>query len=705
MSTCPSCGREVGSSATCPHCGANLKQRLRIRTFGLLAIIVAVLGLAVLIFFATRSPAPQIKIGQIDPNANYAYVQIDGVVSRGSNYSPASQSLTFWVRDDTGEIMAAAFRDQAQGLITTDRVPAPGDKISVQGALRVRDQVPSLTVESADTVQLTRATLDAPVRAIGTITLTDDLHGVTVRGSVRDIREPFDGLRLITLRDATGAIDVAIPADLESIVGATPPITIGDSISVVGTVTRFEDTPQIAVLHGADITPLSEAVALAKFIPLNEVTTALNGQWVRVQSVVATVTLGDKNTRLILRKGNDELIVLIWPDVWARLPQADLQPGAEITVQGAVNVFRDEVEVIPEIPADLDIVARPSVATVVAKPIGSITPDDVKALVATQGTVEDAKSFSLGTRYTMSDPSGTIVLLIWNDAIAPERQQALLSIGVTISVTGKIDEFNGQLEIAPRSAQDINVLAASATATPVPASTIAPTATVMPTATAGLAATLAPSATPAATRTPQAASTPAVSANAAPIGALTQEHVGQTFTVRAKVIDTSSFSAGFKFILDDGTGKIALTLFNDDYKFVPNRAGLNLGADVQVTARIAEYQGALELQPGAGRDVQILAPGSSASVPVTPINQLTKPGERVAIEGTLTDMKGFSAGQNLFVDDGTGNLRVTLFNNVLAYVPKANQLAPGVKVRVYGKTDFFGRMQLVPQLGYDVTIP
>ena len=110
------------------------------------------------------------------------------------------------------------------------------------------------------------------------------------------------------------------------------------------------------------------------------------------------------------------------------------------------------------------------------------------------------------------------------------------------------------------------------------------------------------------------------------ISSITKDSVGQTVTVRGKVVDTSSFSAGFKFVLDDGTGRVQLTLFDSNYKFVPNRAGLNLGADVQVTAEVAEFQGVQELQPKAGRDVQILTPGSSASMPVTTINQLGKPG-------------------------------------------------------------------------------
>jgi DNA/RNA endonuclease YhcR with UshA esterase domain len=87
---------------------------------------------------------------------------------------------------------------------------------------------------------------------------------------------------------------------------------------------------------------------------------------------------------------------------------------------------------------------------------------------------------------------------------------------------------------------------------------------------------------------------------------------------------------------------------------------------------------------------------------VTKINQLGKPGELVAIEGTITDVRGFSSGSNVFVDDGTGNVRVTLFSNVLAYVP-SDRLVPGAAVRVYGKLGAFGgALQLVPALGYDV---
>jgi DNA/RNA endonuclease YhcR with UshA esterase domain len=710
MSTCPSCGRDAGANEVCPHCGADLQRRLKIRTFGILAIVVAVVGVALLLFFATRLPVPTVKIGDITSTSNYAYVQINGVVSRGPNYNPGAQSITFWVRDDSGEIMVSAFRDQTQGLMTTDRVPAPGDTIALQGTLRVRDDTPSLTIDSADSVKLTRATAQAAERPIGSITPADDLHGVVVNGMIRQIKEPYPGLKLITLRDATGAIDLALPTDFEAAFGATPPITIGQSVKVIGTVTKFEDTPQITVRRGADITPLLENVALAQPMPLRNITEADNGKWVRTQGVIALVTPGDQNTKLTLTDQSQRLTVLIWPDVWAALPQVDLQPGAQLNVQGAVNVFRGDLEIVPELVSDLEVMARPAVIAAQPKSIGAIMPNDVKALIVTQGTIEKAADFSKGTRYTLSDPSGSIVLLVWDTAIDPQQRKELLAVGATLSVTGTIDEYNGQLEIAPRGKEDVVVITtptvvAEVTPTPTETPTLGATATLEPTATiTEVTPTFAPTKTPAATKTPTPTKEPVVSGNVVPMSSITTDSVGQTVTVRGKVVDTASFSAGFKFVLDDGTGKVNLTLFSDNYKFVPQRAGLNYGADVQVTAEVADFKGVQELQPKSGREVQIITPGSSAGIPVTPINKLGKPGLLVAIEGKITDVKGFSAGTNLYVDDGTGNVRVTLFSNVQSFIPNADKLTPGATIRVVGKTDFFGGVQVVPQLGYDVTI-
>jgi DNA/RNA endonuclease YhcR with UshA esterase domain len=427
---------------------------------------------------------------------------------------------------------------------------------------------------------------------------------------------------LITLRDATGAIDLALPAELEPIRGALPPLEVGQSIEVSGAVTLFDAVPQLSLRRSADIQPLSERVAFAKYTPLSDLGEANTGHWVRVESAVEEVSPFSAGVKLTLSNGQQRVTVLFWQDVWDALSKAaDIQPGTTLSVQGEVSVFRGQLEITPEIPQDVTIL---EVAALAPTPLP--TPEPAATSVAAATTAASAAAAS-----TVPAPTPTVLVIV------------------------------------------------PATATATPQVTVASDST-----------------TP--TKTPKP------SAQAASISALTAANVGQIFSVRGKIVETSSFSAGFKFLLDDGTGRMSLTLFSDNYKFVPNRSGLNLGAEVLVEAEVSQFNGVLELQPHSGRDVTIITPGSSASVPLTTINQLLKPGQFVAIEGKITEVKPFSSGLNVSVDDGTGNVRVTLFNNVLAYVPNRDGLVAGVNVRVVGKTDFFGRMQVVPALGYDVTI-
>ena len=619
MSSCPSCGRDPGSNDLCPHCGADLKRRLQIRTFGLAAIAIAVLGLIGLGVFATHTPIPAIKIADVQSTFNFAYVQIDGIVSREPGYNPTAQSLTFWVRDDTGELLVSSFRAATQALIAADRVPAPGDTVSLQGTLRVRDTTPSLTIDALEALLLTRAATNAPPRDIGSITGDDALHVVTVRGVVRAIKSPFDGLQLITLRDATGAIDLALSTELEPIRGALPPIAIGQSIEALGTVTLFGAAPQLTLRRGADVAALTERVAFAKFTPLIDLTESQAGRWVRVEGMVENVAPFSAGVKLTLSDSGQRATVLVWQDLWSALTAAaDIQPGATLSAQGEVSVFRGALEIVPEIPADVSVLQVAATAT----PLPIVEPTATATLEPT--------------------------------AIAA------VAMTPTITVTTR--------------------------ATPAASATPRPTAT--------------RSANVTATPKPTVAST----AKTVSIGELTTGSVGQIVALRAKVVESASFSAGFKYLVDDGTGRMWLTLFESNYKFVTDRAGLNLGADLAIEAEVAEYQGVLELQPNSGRNVVILVPGTSANVPLTTVNQLKKPGQLVAIEGRITDVKTFSAGLNVFVDDGTGNVRVTLFTNVLVYVPNRAGLVVGANVRAVGKTDFYGSMQVVPALGYDMTV-
>ena len=117
----------------------------------------------------------------------------------------------------------------------------------------------------------------------------------------------------------------------------------------------------------------------------------------------------------------------------------------------------------------------------------------------------------------MSDPSGSIILLVWNSDIDPQQRQEIFTVGAALSVTGEIDEFNGQLEIVPRSLEDVVVITTAATSEAAPPTT-APVwkRRHRPRDLAEATTTPGPTKTPAATNTPKPTEEPVASGNVVP---------------------------------------------------------------------------------------------------------------------------------------------------------------------------------------------
>jgi hypothetical protein len=221
MSHCPSCGRYVGPYPACPYCGARLSGRISLRIVKSTAILLATVGLAILWFAATRAEVPLVQIGQAGATMNMAYVRLQGHCTRAPSYDAKNETLSFWIEDDTGEMRVSAYRAETRQIIEGNRVPAPGDLVEVAGTLRVREDFPSLTVDVPEQLQITRA---EPVdRAIGTIGPEDEYLRVRVRGQVHSVQEPYEGLTLITVRDGSGSIPVAVSADLVALNDGPPP--------------------------------------------------------------------------------------------------------------------------------------------------------------------------------------------------------------------------------------------------------------------------------------------------------------------------------------------------------------------------------------------------------------------------------------------------------------------------------------------------
>jgi RecJ-like exonuclease len=183
--------------------------------------------------------------------------------------------------------------------------------------------------------------------------------------------------------------------------------------------------------------------------------------------------------------------------------------------------------------------------------------------------------------------------------------------------------------------------------------------------------------------------------------------VGETVTARGRVVSTASFSKGFKFTLDDGTGQVTLLLWHDVYDACAAAPGLNVGAQVRIVGEVGTYDGEVQLEPQSGDAVDVVTAGGGGgtSLEVAALGEAL--GQRATIEGELVTAQDAGAGTKLFVSDGTAQVLVFVWDTVLTRIPGADPAlgTPGTRLRVTGQVqDYEGTLELVPILPYDVEI-
>ena len=88
---------------------------VRILRWGAFAL--AGIGLLLVWGVARRATVPTLKARDVDAMANWAFVQLRGVVTRYPAYDEESGYLGFWMDDGSGQVRVAAYRSASEALI------------------------------------------------------------------------------------------------------------------------------------------------------------------------------------------------------------------------------------------------------------------------------------------------------------------------------------------------------------------------------------------------------------------------------------------------------------------------------------------------------------------------------------------------------------------------------------------------------------
>ena len=435
---------------SCPYCGAKVKKRLSVKILKITAIIVALIGLLLVHQAAVHATTPQVKIGEIKKTMNFAYIKISGIVTRYPSYGEDG-SISFWIDDGTGEIMVKAYRADAEKLLKEKRIPGLGDKVTVEGTLRVREDFAYLIIEIPSKLIIEEAPLAGTFKVDQ---ITEELldKKVIVEGRVSNVRYLDSGAIIIYLMGARGDLQVYIPP-IFTVLNLTLNVREGSYIKVKGVVQLYRGELEVVPRLPEDI-QIEQITTKAEKTSIAEITEEKIGEIVEIQGKITYFRMYSSGILLKVADETGEIDVWITFEALGELDPQLLAPTAKIAVKGVVSVYKEKLEIKVNNPTDIQVIEEPKPVKV---DIGLISEADVGMLYIIEGEIISVDQTSSGLKIVVKDQTGKITVWIWN-SLLPEIPVEKLVEGAKIRVRGQIVLYKETLEIQPLTPQDIQVI-------------------------------------------------------------------------------------------------------------------------------------------------------------------------------------------------------------------------------------------------------
>ncbi len=320
----------------------------------LLTLLLAIASTGLFVIASRATPRHITAIAAIQPAMNFAYVQIEGDVLAYPSLSDGYVSFLVQDADSGGQIRVSAYRDVVEQLLTQRHLPMPGDHVTVEGTLRVRDDEASLALNMAEGLAIqTPAAQPIELNAIDAALLGERVMAV---GQVRRVRDISPSLRTVTLRMGSGVAEVMLPLSLANQFGPIAELTVGTWIRVSGSVSQYRDLRQILPASAADLQILdASAMPQIELRPIAALGKPLLGQWVAVQGLVTDLSPFKQGMRVQLQDAQGhQILAVVFDSAWQQVPFSQtLAINDTITVQGELANYRGDLEIVPELGLDM----------------------------------------------------------------------------------------------------------------------------------------------------------------------------------------------------------------------------------------------------------------------------------------------------------------------------------------------------------------
>ncbi|GIV84523.1 MAG: hypothetical protein KatS3mg052_1530 [Candidatus Roseilinea sp.] len=136
----------------------------------------------------------------------------------------------------------------------------------------------------------------------------------------------------------------------------TPPLGAGQWIRVTGAVGEYRGAKQVLSSH-VDILPSDRMPSADYFRSIAELDERLLSRWVGVEGVVSDLRPFRQGMRAdVTDASGASIVVVMFDSVWQHLPfSTTLSVGDRVRIEGELAEYRGQIELLPELPADVGL--------------------------------------------------------------------------------------------------------------------------------------------------------------------------------------------------------------------------------------------------------------------------------------------------------------------------------------------------------------
>lgn len=310
-------------------------------------VLLALSGVIALVLASRLTARPVTAMTAIQPSMNFAYVRVSGLITQYPIVDEKHETLSFRLVDESNDIRVSVYGAVLRDLLARQQVPQPGQRIDLEGTLRIRDDEASLVLNDANALHI--SVPEASDIALGGLDAMPIGARVSTQAQVRGIRE-LKGMKLVTLRDESALTTLLLPDEL----GPMPAVQTGAWLSITASVGEFRDSKQLLPTQAQDIQAIAQPqTSLRKISSLGK---SLVGQWVTVQGRVSDLHPFKQGMRFTIvdDAANTEIESVLFDREWDRVTFSQtLSVGDTLVVRGELSEYRNNIEIHPEMAEDV----------------------------------------------------------------------------------------------------------------------------------------------------------------------------------------------------------------------------------------------------------------------------------------------------------------------------------------------------------------